>query len=248
MIVYLFDGSFEGFLSAVYESYYKDYKPDAIYDEGNYQPRLTDQIFRVLSDSEKSKRVHKGILDKLGHEFYSQIIQAFLSEDLEGPSCIFYVVKKAFKEGSEIIFDLRDPQILKFKKLRTSVVRENHLMLGLVRFVVLKSDIYYAEIEPTYNQLPLLGDHFSQRMMNQRWVIHDLKRQMGLFYDKSSWYIQPIERTLNLELSEDEKMYQSLWKTFHKHVAIEARKSVKRQQAFIPNKYWKHLIEEKAKK
>lgn len=46
--------------------------------------------------------------------------------------------EKAFKEGAEIIFDLRDPQILKFKKLRTSVVRENHLLLGLVRFVVLK--------------------------------------------------------------------------------------------------------------
>lgn len=245
MIVFIYEDSLQGLLSAVYDGYYCGYKPESLMVYDNYKPQLMDQTHWVVTDDDHAQRVHKAIVGRLGEDFYRAMIEVFLSEDPQAATVIFKVLQVAFKTSSECLYDLRDPLMLAFKKLRTGVVREQHLMLGLVRFVVLKSNIYYAEIEPKYHQLPLLGDHFSERMAEEYWVIRDLKRHVALFYDKKSWYIRALEGPMDLQVSDEEAVYQNLWKTFHKHVAIEERRNEKLQGSYIPKRYWKHLIEDK---
>jgi len=245
MIVYLFDNSLEGLLTAIYDGFYNKPAPDKILSYDHYQAQLMDQTLWIETCDQKASRVHEGILDRLGEEFYMNFLQAFLSEDHDVGTCLFLVLKAAFKGGRDIIFDLRQPLMRQFKKMRTGVVREQHLLLGLVRFVRLKGDIYYCEIEPKYHQLPLIADHFAQRLADQLWVIRDMKRGLALFFDKKTWEIRPIETPLSLELEEEEAIYQTLWKTFHKHIAIEERRNPKLQGAYIPKRYWKYLIEDK---
>lgn len=43
------------------------------------------------------------------------------------------------------------------------------------------------------------------------------------------------------EFTENEKMYQELWKMFFKTISIKERKNPRCQMQFMPKKYWKDL-------
>jgi len=44
-------------------------------------------------------------------------------------------------------------------------------------------------------------------------------------------------------VAREEQFFQDLWKEYFHNVSIEDRKNTKRQQQFLPKKYWKHLTE-----
>ncbi|MFN8364013.1 MAG: DUF4130 domain-containing protein [Cloacibacterium normanense] len=56
-------------------------------------------------------------------------------------------------------------------------------MLAFVRFELLQDEVYFAKIEPDFNVLPLIRKHFKERYADQKWMIFDLKRHYGIFYD-----------------------------------------------------------------
>ena len=113
-------------------------------------------------------------------------------------------------------------------------------------------DIYFAPIEPQFDVLPYTLKHFKNRFADQKWLIYDVKRDYGFFYDLD----QVTEMTLNEKnfsihdgkladnlTQEDEATYQSLWKSYFKHINIEERKNLKLQRQHMPHRYWKFLTE-----
>ena len=50
-----------------------------------------------------------------------------------------------------------------------------------------------------------------------------------------------IETILNL--SEEEKEMESLWKVFYKTIGIDARRNDRCRRNFMPKKYWKYILE-----
>ena len=48
---------------------------------------------------------------------------------------------------------------------------------------------------------------------------------------------------LNLDLSNEEALFEDLWKTFFKTVAIKERTNLKCQMNHAPKKYWKNMLE-----
>ena len=62
MTVYLYDGSFEGMLTCVYEGYYSDEKPKGIYNTYTYESNLFEKPKFIVTDLEKSHKVSKGYL------------------------------------------------------------------------------------------------------------------------------------------------------------------------------------------
>jgi probable DNA metabolism protein len=107
----------------------------------------------------------------------------------------------------------------------------------------MEGDYYYAALEPDYNIISLLALHFSKRLSDQRWVIHDLKRKSAVVYDKEGWFLTSIAKPLNSHLSTDEKDFQGLWKLYFKNIAIENRKNPRLQKQYMPVRYWAHLVE-----
>ncbi len=242
MITYLFDGSFEGLLTCVYAGYYEK-EPDRIIDTDKYEASLFDTETFIITDREKANKVAYAIISKLSEDFFHRIVNTFFSEDYDAGTKIFKLLKLAFKTGPEIIKNLVDPIVSDVMDLSNAVSRENHLMLGLVRFSKLKGDIYYCQFSPTYNQAPLLAEHFADRLSDQIWVMHDVRRNIAVFYDKSKWYVNAFEGNDNFEISDDELLYRELWKEFHKKVAISARENPTLQRSHMPKKYWQYLIE-----
>lgn len=243
MKVFLYDGSFEGMLTCVYEGYYSGIVPEGIFNTYLYKGDLFHEPKFIITDPEKAFKVSKAIIEKLSEEFFHKVLNAFFSEDYDVATSIFLLLQYAFKKGSEVINFAANPVVSAVTDLSNAVGRETHLFVGLVRFVKLKGEVYYCQFGPTFNQVPLLAEHFSERMHNQVWVIHDINRNIAVFYDTKTWYINEFYGLDEYVLDDDELLYQSLWKTFHKHIAIEERINPKLQRSFMPKKYWKYLIE-----
>lgn len=243
MIDYVYDGSFEGMLTCIYEAYYSTDNPDGIYSSYQYQGDLFHEPKFVVTDLDKSHKVGLAIIQKLSEEFFHKVVNAFFSEDYEVASHIYKLVRYAFKNGPEVIMHVTHDWVAPVVDLANAVGRETHLFVGLVRFMKLKGGIYYCQFGPTYNQVPLLAEHFSNRLSDQIWVIHDVNRNLAVFYDKKEWYVNEFYGMKDYELDDEELLYQSLWKTFHKHIAINERINPNLQRSFMPKKYWKYLLE-----
>lgn len=124
-------------------------------------------------------------------------------------------------------------------------------MEAFARFQRTADDLYYAGIEPDFNVIPLLSKHFEERYADQNWLIYDLKRKYGIYYNQ-----QKVEE-ITLDFSEGlqaastvkeifhdgEMLYQELWKDYFKHVNIPARKNIKLHLQHVPRRYWKYLTE-----
>ena len=65
MNIFLYDKTFEGLLTSVFEAYSRRIFPDALLLEGEPLPLFYDEIFTVITDEEKSGRVWRGLQKKL---------------------------------------------------------------------------------------------------------------------------------------------------------------------------------------
>ena len=125
------------------------------------------------------------------------------------------------------------------------VSRENHKFKGFTRFKKMNNEIYYAEINPTNNILPLLSNHFRARLKSEYWIIKDVNRNLYSLYDKESFIIVSGDefKINDFNLSDDEDKFLSLWKEFYNTVGIKERKNDRCRMNFMPKKYWKYIVE-----
>jgi len=244
-MVYLHDGSFEGVLSGIYTMFYSkaSVEEGELVSKASYQQTFFTLTLPVVTDRESAYKVAKSIYEHFGQEGFKCIYQAYLAEYDAYGTILFRALKIAFKLGGHAFEALHYPDILKLNQLSTRVAREAHLFLGLLRFSELENGLYYAPFEPTLNIIGLLTSHFSQRLADQSWVIHDTKRKIGAFYDQKIVVLNALEEVPTLLYSDREQDFQALWREYVAHIAIEARRNPKCQQQHMPKKYWKFLTE-----
>ena len=128
--------------------------------------------------------------------------------------------------------------------MRKRALAECHKFKGLLRFQEISDNLCYASIHPDNNILEPIGHHFINRLSSINFIIHDKNRNICFVYNNKNYKI--INGTyINIpEFTENEKMYQELWKMFFKTIYIKERKNPRCQMQFMPKKYWKDLIEE----
>ena len=65
MNVYLYDKTFDGLLTAVFDAYFRKTFPDALLSEGDTLPLFCDDLHTVVTDEEKAARVWRGLQKKV---------------------------------------------------------------------------------------------------------------------------------------------------------------------------------------
>lgn len=53
MIIFVFDNTFEGLLTSVFEAYSRRVFPDALFPEGEPLPLFHDEVFTVITEEER---------------------------------------------------------------------------------------------------------------------------------------------------------------------------------------------------
>ena len=252
-IEYRYDGTFSGFLTAVFDVYSRKDNPGVILPFNAPALLFTDK-YEVVTDAGKSDRVWSGIARTGGQRSGEHLYYAFLSCDKDVEMVLLQYLRHLFLSGHAVMDDLSNPYVLKVHKLYRTVSREAQRILMFLRFELSADNIYFAPFAPKYDVIPLTLGHFKDRFADQKWIIYDTLRNYGFYYD-----MQTIERitidtpafsseTGNLfngvEHSDEDK-WQDMWRTYFKGMAIAERKNLALQRNFMPKRFWKYLTEKK---
>lgn len=247
---YIYDGTFEGFLSAVFEVYERKPLVVKIVSERIATENFFDEEHTIYTDQVKADRVWKGIQTKIGKKAGDWIYRAFLSEKPDRERVLLRIIKKGFL-GHRVTEDYADVDVLRLSNLVKMVRREKHRMDAFVRFKLTKDNVYFAEIEPDFDTLPLNAIHFKNRYADQKWLIYDRCRHYGVYYDlhKISYVKLEVSKDINTSeaapfyFTHDEMHYQDLWKNYFKSTNIPSRKNMRLHLQHVPRRYWKYLSE-----
>lgn len=240
-MIYVTDGSFEGILTAVFEAYRNREEPEDIIINGEYQLPMHLEMREITTDRTKSDRVWRGIQEKISEESLENLYQAYLSEHPRVGLLIYRYIKLGLELGRKVEGYLQHPDVQAIQDLSNKVAREAHLFLGILRFKKLRSGVFYAGYEPDNNITQLITGHFASRLADQAWMIHDRKRDILALYNGEEVLFTSGLPSFDHEICEED--YEVLWKRYFATIAIENRKNPKLQRAFMPVRYWKHLIE-----
>lgn len=253
MVDYIYDGTFDGFLTAIWEAVEGKEFPEQIITEDKLETNLFTETRYIKTNFEKAKRLLGEILKKLSRDGLKTVLYCYLSGDPGSEIALCDYLRKVMAAADNIETDLADPVVLKVMKIREKVTKEAHLFKGIVRFRRIGADMFYAPIEPDHQITPLLAEHFRKRFADQKWFIHDRCRNSGVFYDGNQVrFLKEVELKPELDdlasnvscLSEEELDWENLWKDYFKNIEIKERSNLRLQKQFLPSRYWKHLIEE----
>jgi probable DNA metabolism protein len=247
----VYNGSFEGFLCAVFDVYEYKFTDVNIVPAHRHQPSLFAEPHLVNFDLQHSDRVWTGLQNKLSKEAQDQVYRTFLSEIDGIENILLQYVQYVFATDKLIEEDYSHAAVLAVTQTAKKVWREKHRMEAFVRFQRTADDLYYAIIDPDYNVLPLMAEHFQSRYADQRWMIYDIRRKYGLYYDLNT--VQTVQIQFSEEVAggkdvspvydDSEAIYQQLWKQYFKSVNIASRKNTKLHIQHMPRRYWKYLPE-----
>lgn len=247
-----YDGTFAGWLSAVFEVYERRLSDAGISKQGVTQADAFASTICIATDETKARRVWDGLSKKLSAEGCTNIYHAFLSENQGIENILLEVCRYAFASTVNIETDYGHPAVIKTAQTARKVWREKHRMEAFVRFRQLKDGLFYATVEPDHNVLPLILPHFKSRYADQSWLIYDIRRKYGIYYDVLTGQVREImlEWQENTDSDknifvEEEELYQLLWKDYFKHTGISGRKNLRLHIQHVPRRYWKYLTEKR---
>ncbi|MCL2404738.1 MAG: TIGR03915 family putative DNA repair protein [Defluviitaleaceae bacterium] len=243
-VAILFDGSLEGFLCILHAYYYENVSPLIIQTEDNYQPTLDTEEYHILSCSTIATRVQGGIIKKISPQAWHTLSSAYLAAYVEDKYiAMFRYLLLGFRVGAIVDDHLYEDCVLRVHKFARQVGRETHLLTGFCRFEETTNNIYYCPIEPTNYVLPRLAEHFSDRMMNQAWIIHDKKHGKAAVYNGETYVIADVPKDAQVQHTDSEAQIQDLWITFFNSVAIKERVKPKLQRQLLPLYFRKSMTE-----
>ena len=250
MVDYLYDGTFEGFLTCIYAHYYEE-KASGIYRKENYQASLLNGSRFVETEEQKASKVYEAIQNKISREDLRRIYRVFLSSEEAKENILLQYIRMGFREGAGISLLHSNPVVFAVQKCEYKVSIETHRIKGLARFSALKNsssansgkEILYCCIEPDHDILEIIAGHFSDRLKNDPFIIHDKTRSKAVFAQGGSWYISGFtDKDLTL-LGVGEREYRDLWKKYFETIAIQERINPSCQKRLMPVRYWKNLTE-----
>lgn len=257
MTTYVFDGSFEGLLTAVFDFY--EQKPcsvQLVWDK-YYQTNMLEEHHDVVTDEAKATRVWEGLKKKLSVQWQEIFYKVHLAEDAQTFQDMFDFARYIFDNPPGAENNFGNEYVMALSKMEQKIRRERHRMKAFIRFQKTADGIYYCPIEPDFNVLPLVARFFKDRYADQQWIIYDVKRKYGLYYNLNTVEQITYEFVANVDTrkvqlpaelaDEKEKLASTLWKDYFNSTNIPARKNMKLHIQHVPKRYWKYLNEKEGK-
>ena len=249
MTVFRYDKSWEGLLTAVFDAYARRQFPERLLADGEPLPLFCDETVTICTDPAKADRVWKGLQKRLSRTALSMLTVAWLSELSEIDSLLFRYIRKAIDAPQSIELNFGDPDVLAVSKIGKKVGSEAHRVVQFLRFQKAADGTFFAAVRPVYNVLPLTLSHLTDRFADQRWLVYDVGRAYGYYYDGKVEEVRFAE-TLTPHLPQEklaagEELYQQLWQSYFKSIAIKERLNLRLHRQQLPARFWPYLTEKR---
>lgn len=240
---YVYDGSLEGLLSAVFESYRRRKLPADIAPEGLFQPRLGQQVVAVRTDAALARRVRAGIVSACGVRAFDAVVAVSLSDDPAKGRTVLDFVRYAMKRGPRALDDAAHESVAAFRALDRAVCNERHRWQQFMRFGQVEGGVYFARCNPSANVVPLLMGWFAARFNTQPFVVYDEVHRIAGVSRDGSWALVATEDIDVPSETLEERAMKRAWKTFYDAVAVEARYNPDLRRQFMPKRLWRNVAE-----
>ena len=239
-VIYCYDGSFEGFLSCVFDSYaYREIPAGFRSGEDGALSLFSSRT--VLTDPDHAARVLRKVT-ALSPEAAVLLRRGFLTCLPERELHLFRLVAKLLREGPGFLRDRSDETLYPVIRAVRHLNGEVHLLKGFVRFSDL-GGVLGGEIEPKNRVLPVLGGHFAARFHNERFFLYDRTYREALFHVPGQSVIRPLADFQMAPPDEAEARYRLLWKRFYDAIAIKERENPRLRMSNMPKRYWGTMTE-----
>lgn len=239
-LVYLYDGSFEGFLCCVFESYTRKEVLTAICSDEDFAPLLFASR-TVETCRPNALRVYRSFV-KISPQAASLIQRGFLTCLPDREYRLYLFIRKLYREGPSLLRRFSDATYHPIFTAVRHLEGEAHQLRGFVRFSEF-SGILGGEIEPKNRVLPLLRSHFCSRYQNETFFLYDRTHHEVLLHDHRKSEIRPIDDFQMAPPDEEEASYRILWKRFYDTIAIRERENPKCRMTHMPKRYWSTMTE-----
>ena len=239
-VIYRYDGTLEGFLCCVFESYVNKEPPMGVQDP----EELASTLFPVRwvgTDEAHAQRIHASIRRRSAYA--GELVEkGFLTCAPNRELMLFRFIAALYDEGPALLRRISDDAVLPLLQAVRHLEGEAHLLKGFTRF----SDfggILVGEIAPKNRVLPLLRRHFCSRFYNERLMLYDRTHREALFYREGKWCILPLDHFEMARPDRREAEFRRLWKRFYDTVAIRERYNPKCRRTQMPMRYWGTMTE-----
>lgn len=244
-IIFVYDGTFYGFLCCVHECVYsKKFPMDIV----THEPITLYEVLNIETDSTVAGRVLQSIPKKISGDALDLVKTVFLSCLKQKELHLLKFLLRGYREGGSIVRMLGDPDIAILLKAQRHLHGEAHLLTGFVRFSDYNGALA-ATITPKNYVLPFIPRHFVLRYNEDDFIIFDKTHKAALVYHKAEGATRRRPEIIKLEniefpdISEDESNFRALWKRFYDTVAIEARTNPRCRMTHMPKRYWENMPE-----
>lgn len=245
-MIYTYDATFFGFLSAVFDGWHQGLQQIEDIHAAAGAASLFGEEQIVHTNEGKARRILDRLQEVCGSKAGHFLYYAFLAEQPQREMKLLQYLRRAFQLKLEFLHHLQEPAIWEIRQWARKSGNERHKLLGLVRFRELPDGMLYCAIAPTCCVVPVMAPHFVKRLSCEQWVIHDTKRHMGVYYDRHALTVVDIPKTVyDICTSAEEKEFAALWRQYYQTIAITQRRNEILRRSFMPKKYWSYLIEMK---
>lgn len=169
-----------------------------------------------------------------------------ISEFPESDILLFRDIRKALDAPFSIELNFGVPDVLQATQISKKVNNERHRIIQFTHFQKAIDGTYFAAMEPLYNALPLTLPYFKDRFADQKWIIYDIKRAYGYYYDlhevteicftNQEQHLTTGKPDSSL-MTKDEPLFQQLRKTYFKSIGIKERINPKLQHQHLPVRF-----------
>lgn len=239
-MIYLYDGSFTGFLCCIFDSYVNKEVLTAIYCDEDFSPTLFP-CRSIPTDQGHAERVLKKVASSSPYA-EKLLRRGFLTCLPEKELHLYHLVKKLLQEGPAFLRNASDETLLPVFQAVRHLSGEVHQLKGFIRFSEL-GGVLGSEIEPKNRVLPLLSSHFCARYPDARFFIYDRTHKEALFASAGSCVIRALDGFQMVPPDDKEARYRLLWKRFYDTIAIKERTNLKCRMTNMPKRYWSTMTE-----
>ena len=256
-VAYIYDGSLEGLLCAIFESYVNHEMPEDFIARGNnnsaspLQQRFGQSTRTIETNFDKALRVRNGIVREGGNDSFEAVARASCATNSDTGSVVFrfvhYLMDKQSRRNrrQNPLNDLANPVISDLMRVRRRVINEEEHMRQFIRFNQLENGLWYARCHPNCNVIPLITGHFFARFSGEPFIIFDETHLLCGVSDGSDWKLVADAPNIPCGASKSDMLFEEAWKRFYQALAIDARYHPELRRQFMPARFWKDLPEMK---
>jgi probable DNA metabolism protein len=177
---FLFDGSFAGFLNAIQKGLEESHPRIALntLDSADTLPLFGSGI-KIETNTQKAKRLWED-LGLLGTEFQKRVYYCFLHENVKLRPEIYQYVAHLFCPDTEGIEYLGLQAGKQLEIAVREVSRERDAQERVLSFKANADGLWYSEIRPKHDILPLLSRFCRSRFPSDPWLVLDANRKKSL--------------------------------------------------------------------